>query len=85
MPDWQVTGTTIYCDAVDDEVTVLVFKDWSIECTGYVKYGASGSDAIQLLKKKSRRTKQKLECDGPECRRMIQYKEKLQAEETEKG
>jgi len=85
MTDWQVTGTTIYCDAVDDEVTLLVFKDWSMKCTGYVKYSASGGDAIKLLKNKSLRTKRQLKCDGLECRRMIQYKEKLQAEEAGKG
>jgi len=84
MVNWQVTATTIYCDAVDDEVTFLVYKDWSAKCTGYVKYGEAGSDAIELLKK-GRRMKQQLGCDGPECRRMIQYKEKLQAEEVQKG
>ncbi|MCJ7791782.1 MAG: hypothetical protein MUP49_05195 [Dehalococcoidia bacterium] len=36
--DWQVTATTIYCDAVDDDVTILVYKDWSTKCTGYKKY-----------------------------------------------
>ena len=28
---------TRYCDAVDDEVTILVYKDWSTRCTGYQK------------------------------------------------
>ena len=35
MVDWQVTATTIYCDAVDDDVTLLVYKDGSAKCTGY--------------------------------------------------
>ena len=26
MVNWQVTATTIYCDAVDDEITLLVYK-----------------------------------------------------------
>jgi len=38
MGAWQVTATAIYCDAVDDEVTILVYKDWSTERTGYKKY-----------------------------------------------
>ena len=25
-------------DAVDDEVTILVYKDWITKCTGYKKY-----------------------------------------------
>ena len=27
---WQITAKTIYCDAVGDEVTILVHKDWSL-------------------------------------------------------
>jgi hypothetical protein len=33
--DWQLTATAIYCDAVDDDVTIIVYKDWSTKCTGY--------------------------------------------------
>lgn len=36
MVDWRVTATTIYGDAVDDDVTVLVYEDWSTRCTGYM-------------------------------------------------
>jgi len=36
--DWRVTATTIYCHAVDDEVAILVYKDWSTKYTGYKKY-----------------------------------------------
>jgi len=35
MVNWQVTEVTIYCDAVDDEVTIQVYKDGSVKCTGY--------------------------------------------------
>ena len=82
MVDWQVTATTIYCDAVDDEVTVLVYKDWSVKCTGCRKYGEAGKDAVNLLKKKSRQLKRQLACVGLECHRVTQYKEKLLAEEA---
>jgi len=85
MVDWQVTGTTIYCDAVDDEVTLLVYKDWSVRCTGYKKYGEPTKEAVNLLKKKSRQLGRQLRCVGPECRRVIEYKEKLLAEEAQKG
>ena len=82
MVNWQITAITIYCDAVDDEVTLLVHKDWSAKCTGYSKYSGSGRGVTELLKK-SRRLKRKLECESPECYRLIQYKEKLLAEEAE--
>ena len=85
MVNWQVTATTIYCDAVDDEVTLLVDKDWSAKCTGYQKYGEPSKEMLNLLKRKSKQLKQRLECVGPECSRVIQYKEKLLAEEIGKG
>jgi hypothetical protein len=85
MVNWQVTATTIYCDAVDDEVTVLVYKDLSTKCTGYGKYGELTKEMLGLLRKKSKRLGRRLECTGPECWRAVQYKERLLAEETEKG
>ena len=85
MVNWQLTATTIYCDAVDDEVTLLVYKDWSVKCTGYRKYGESSKESLSLLKRKSEQLKRRLECEGPECCRVIQYKEKLLAEEVKEG
>ena len=84
MVDWQVTATTIYCDGVDDEVTILVYKDWSVKCTGFKKYVESGAGAAKLLNK-SKRLKRRLNCIGPECNRVLQYKENLLSEEGEKG
>ena len=85
MVNWQVTATTIYCDAVDDEVTLLVHKDWSVKCTGYRKYGAPSKEILNLLKRKSKQLKRRLECTGRECRQVIQYREKLLAEEAKEG
>ncbi len=84
MVSWQVTATTIYCDAVDDEVTIMVYKDWTVKCTGQSKYGKSIEDAINLPGKKSRRLKRQLECVGAECHRVTRYKEKLLSEEAKK-
>lgn len=85
MVDWQVTATTIYCDAVDDEVTVLVYRDFSTKCTGYSKYGESRGEILSLLGKKGKQLGRRLECEGLGCWRVIQYREKLGTEETEKG
>ena len=54
MVDWQITATTIYCDAVDDEVTLGVYKDRSTKCTSYEKYGAPDKDTAKVMKKKSK-------------------------------
>jgi hypothetical protein len=85
MVDWQVTATTIYCEAVDEEVTILVYKDFSTKCTGYAKYAAPTPELTSLLRKKSKRLGRPLECEGPACPRVTGYKEKLAAEEKVEG
>lgn len=81
---WQLTATTINCDAVADEVTILVYKDWTVKCTGYGKYSNS-EQAKKLLRKKSASLRRPLACAGPECPRVIQYREKLISEESRSG
>ena len=83
--NWKVTATTIYCDAVDDEVTLLVYEDWSTKCTGHSRYGEPSKEVVNLLRRKSKQLERKLECTGPECYRVTQYREKLSTEETERG
>ena len=85
MVDWQVTATTIYCDAVDDEVTLLVYKDGSAKCTGYKKYGEPSKEIVGLVMKKGKQSKRKSGCVALECYRIIQYREKLFIEEAKKG
>ena len=85
MIGWQVTATTIYCDAVDDDVTLLVYKDKSAKCTGYKKYsGSITKETAKLLKKKGKKLGRELRCEGPECSRVIEYRDKLRAEEGAK-
>jgi hypothetical protein len=85
MPDWQVTATSIYCDAVDDDVTIMVYKDWSTRCTGYKKYGENiKGEAAKELKRRGKRLGRKLKCEGPKCSRVIEYKDRLFAEEQAK-
>jgi hypothetical protein len=82
VADWQVTATTIYCDAVDDEVTILVYKDGSIRCTGYKKYVENpDKETAQMLKKKGKRLGRNLKCEGPQDYRVTSYRDKLTAEQ----
>ena len=82
MADWQVTATTIYCDAVDNEVTILVYKDGSIRCTGYKKYVENpDKETTQMLKKKGKRLGRNLKCEGPQDSRVTSYRDKLTTEE----
>jgi len=85
MVDWQVTATTIYCDFVADEVTIVVYKDWSVKCTGHSKYGEPDKQALGLLKKKSQQLERQLKCEGLQCQPITHYKEKLSAEEARKS
>lgn len=85
MVDWQVTATTIYCDAVDDEVTLLVYKDGSAKCIAYQRYGEPDKETARLMREKESQLKRRLCCEGPECYRLIQYRDKLFSEEAKKG
>ena len=80
---WQVTATTIRCDLVDDFVTIMVNKDWSVKCAWYNRYKAK---MLEDKKPKfDKKIKQKIEkCQGPECSYMTDYRDKLVKEEFDK-
>jgi hypothetical protein len=40
VPDWEITVTTVRCDTVDEEVTILVNGDATVTCTGHQRYAA---------------------------------------------
>ena len=81
MPDWERTATTIYCDAVDDEVTLIVHRDGTSQCTGHTKYSNPDKETSKSIKTRSRHSGKQLRCDGPECHRVTQYHDRLFAEE----
>ena len=69
-PDWQITATTVHCDAVNDEVTLLVYADGTAKCTGSQKHAASGKKG-RPASKKSR------ECREADCTTLIRYRDSL--------
>ncbi len=82
MIDWQVTAKTIYCDAIEDDVIIMVYRDGSTKCTGYQKFVEQknkGSDAV--LNKKSRILKRELKCEGPLDIRITSYRDALAAQD----
>lgn len=87
MVDWQVTATTIYCDAAHEDVTIIVYGDWSTRCQrDYIKYGQNGSkETIRSQKKKSKIIGHVLGCEDTECARVIKYRDMLRAEEANKN
>ena len=82
MTDWQVTAKAIYCDAVDDDVAIMVYKDWSTTCTGYKKYGEDlNKETAKVLKKKAGPLGRNLECEGPLDHRVTGYRDRLVAQD----
>jgi hypothetical protein len=69
--NWQITATTVYCEAMADEVTLMVHKDWSVTCTGQRK-SLENANAKKPLQA----------CDVNSCPQIIRYLEHLRAEET---
>lgn len=82
MVNWQITATTTYCDVVDDEVTFMVYKDRVAICIACKTYYKPSKAISKLLMTKSKQLGRKLKCDGPECHRITQYRDKLFAEEA---
>lgn len=70
MVDWQITATTVVCRYIDEEVTISVFSDWTVKCTGQEKY-----------LNKSAKSKGTTSCNGLDCPDIVEYKLKLQNEE----
>jgi len=82
MTDWVITVTTIYCDAVDDEVTLIVYRDGMLKCTGYQKYSKPDKETASALKIKGKQLGKQLRCEGLECYRVTQYRDNLFAKEA---
>ena len=80
--DWKITAKTILCEAVDDEVTLLLYKDGSIHCTGSKKYNQPNSITQAMIKSKTNRLKRPIKCEGEGCPRVTGYQEQILTEET---
>jgi hypothetical protein len=80
-PTWQVTATTTKCEAVDDEITIMVYPDGSVKCASYLKYGATDKKALAAMEKKAKKMGFTPKCEGPLCRRITDYRDKIMAEE----
>lgn len=82
MRDWQITAKTIFCDAVDDEVTLMVYKNGTVRCTGSSKFGRPNDITWQIIKQKNQRLKRRIKCEGEPCFRLNEYCDKILNEES---
>lgn len=69
MANWQLTATTILCDSCGKEVTIIIYKDGQVKCTGVPL--PSGDDNKNCVSA----------CAAETCRQVAEYKSKLEAEE----
>jgi len=84
MVDWEITAKTIYCDAVEDEVTIMLYKDGSLRCTGFKKYTVPNRVTQRVMKQKSAELKKPIKCEGEGCYRAVGYKDRIMTEESTK-
>lgn len=69
MGNWQITAATLRCDTVNDEVTLLVYRDWSVKCTGAAKHTQTGRGNGRRV------------CQGTNCSLAQAYLKRLRNEE----
>ena len=81
MADWELTATTVYCEAVEDEVTLLVSGEGACRCTGRQKYERPGKETARAMKNKSQRLGRKLGCPPSECDIIVRYRETMLGKE----
>jgi hypothetical protein len=76
-PDWEITATTVYCDAVDDEVTLIISADGTSRCTGREKYLKPNKETSRAMRKKSRQQPKPLACRDNECTTLRSYRDNI--------
>jgi hypothetical protein len=76
-PDWEITATTIYCEAVDDEVTLIINADGTSRCTGRDKYLKPDKETARAMRKKSRRQPKAMACRDNECTIVKDYRDNI--------
>jgi len=81
MVDWKITAATVYCEDVDDEVTLLVYKDGTAKCTSREKYTKPDKETAKTVKTRSKSLKRQIVCKGSECSRVTKYRDRIFAEE----
>jgi hypothetical protein len=80
MVDWEVTATTIFCDSVRDEVTIIIKEDGSVKCSGRLKYNTQIKKNKNSSKKMSKADSNQIVCLGVDCVTVKQQRAKVLGE-----
>jgi len=89
VPNWQVTATTINCETMGREATIMVYKDWGTACAYHKRWGPIRREkkrgipgALAWLGIGDDEKRIPVDCKGPaECPQVIEYRDKLYNEE----
>ncbi len=92
VPNWQVTATTIYCEAVKNEATIMVYRDWRTACAYHKRWGPVRREKrkgigillawLGIVPEEKRTLASG--CPGPEkCPQILEYRDRLYREEEE--
>ena len=89
-PDWQLTATTVYCDVVNSEATIIVHENWTTACVHHKRWGPvrkvksnAFRRALKWLGIFDRDTYVSVNCLGPQdCPLVCDYRDKLIQEEV---
>ena len=80
MADWEITATTIFCEDVEDEVTLMVSGNGTIKCTGRQKYARPGKETTREMKNRSQQWGKPIKCLEDDCPRLPLYRDRLLGE-----
>jgi hypothetical protein len=82
MLDWQLTESTFYCDDIGTVVTIIVYNDGSTKCTGQKKFLENLTNRrAKELKSRAKELGKVLKCQGPDCSKVINYKNRVFSDE----
>ena len=80
MTDWEITAKTIFCEAVDDEVTLIVSGNGDAKCSGRQKYDNPKKDIKKTIANKRKSNGKQPGCKGANCATVKQYRDKILGE-----
>jgi len=59
----------------------MVYPDGTAKCASYTKYGVTDKKTLANMEKRTKKLGIASKCEGPQCRRVIDYRDKIFSEE----
>jgi hypothetical protein len=62
---WKITATTLYCEDIGEDVTIMLYKDGTVKCTGANNTGNAGQAKAARLRDRSKEHGREMACLSP--------------------